>query len=127
MASRTRKKSVPAKSRSAAKETPLVVIAQTQANDKCSLLDAALTQSGFWPQLEQALQVAAVPGSEFSILIKPDLELFNPGDSTGTDPWTPIVGMASQGQRRSFFLGRIEFASGAGEWERLRGCGCARY
>lgn len=86
MASRTRKKSVPAKSRSAAKETPLVVIAQTQANDKFSLLDAALTQSGFWPQLEQALQVAAVPGSEFSILIKPDLELFNPGDSTGTDP-----------------------------------------
>ena len=86
MASRTRRKSRPARPRSVPTETPLAVIAQTQANDKFSLLDAALTQSGFWPHLEQSLQRAGVPGGEFSILIKPDLELFNPGDSTGTDP-----------------------------------------
>jgi uncharacterized protein (DUF362 family) len=62
------------------------VIAQTTANDKFSLLTAALKRAGFWERLESARRLAKAEPSNFRILIKPDLELFNPGDPTGTDP-----------------------------------------
>jgi uncharacterized protein (DUF362 family) len=63
-----------------------VVIAQTTGNDKFSLLTSALKQAGFWERLETARRLADAEPSNFRILIKPDLELFNPGDPTGTDP-----------------------------------------
>jgi uncharacterized protein (DUF362 family) len=62
------------------------VIAQTTANDKFSLLTSALKRAGFWERLESARRLAKSEPSNFRILIKPDLELFNPGDPTGTDP-----------------------------------------
>src|SRR5438874_12104167 len=62
------------------------VIAQTTANNKFSLLSSALKQAGFWEQLDAARRVADAEPSDFRILIKPDLELFNLGDPTGTDP-----------------------------------------
>ncbi len=62
------------------------VIVQTKANDKFSLLASALRQAGFWERLDTARRLADAEPSDFRILIKPDLELFNPGDPTGTDP-----------------------------------------
>src|SRR6267378_4957392 len=62
------------------------VIAQTTDNDKFSLLASALKQAGFWERLESARRLAHAEPGNFRILIKPDLELFNPGDPTGTDP-----------------------------------------
>ena len=62
------------------------VITQTTANNKFSLLASALKQTGFWEQLDTARKLASTEPSDFRILIKPDLELFNPGDPTGTDP-----------------------------------------
>ena len=62
------------------------VITQTTANNKFFLLASALKQTGFWEQLDTARKLAGAEPSDFRILIKPDLELFNPGDPTGTDP-----------------------------------------
>src|SRR5215475_4926703 len=62
------------------------VIAQTTTNDKFSLLDSALKQAGFWKQLDTARKLAGTKPGDFRILIKPDLELFNLGEPTGTDP-----------------------------------------
>jgi uncharacterized protein (DUF362 family) len=62
------------------------VIVQTNTNDKFSLLASALNQAGFWEQLDAARRLAKAGQNEFQILIKPDLELFSPGEPTGTDP-----------------------------------------
>src|SRR5262245_61121046 len=82
----SRNNRVSVSTRSLAKNNPRVVIAQTRANNKFSLLATALKQSDFWPLLDALRRRADVSAEDFSILIKPDLELFNPGDSTGTDP-----------------------------------------
>src|SRR5262252_599447 len=66
--------------------TVRVVLAKTNKNVKLSLLTSVLEQSDFWEHLEQTRRRAKVSSSDFRILIKPDLELFNPGDATGTDP-----------------------------------------
>ena len=84
MASRTRDKRGSVTGHSIAR--PRVVVAQTRANNKFSLLTVTLKQSDFWPLLEESRRRAEVSAENFSILIKPDLELFNPGDPTGTDP-----------------------------------------
>ena len=62
------------------------VIVQTTTNDKFSLLESALRQGGFWERLDTARKLASAKPSDFRILIKPDLELFNLGEPTGTDP-----------------------------------------
>ena len=63
----------------------LVAIVQSTDGDKDSLLESALSQSGFWIHLDEALLRAKVDRNDFRVLIKPDLSLFD-GGSTGTDP-----------------------------------------
>jgi uncharacterized protein (DUF362 family) len=62
------------------------VIVQTKTNNKFSLLASALKQAGFWERLDATRRSAKAESNDFQILIKPDVELFNPGDPTGTDP-----------------------------------------
>jgi uncharacterized protein (DUF362 family) len=88
MAARIRKK------RSFTKPKPIVfpttearvVIVQAATNDKLALLRSTLDQAGFWAHIAEAQQRAVVSADAFRVIIKPDLELFNPGDPTGTDP-----------------------------------------
>lgn len=87
MAVRTKKANISARRiRPTRARTAQVVIAETTQNDKLGLLTSALDQSDFWRHLEQARRRARISSRLFQVLIKPDLELFNPGDATGTDP-----------------------------------------
>jgi uncharacterized protein (DUF362 family) len=86
MAARVRKKNKAVKRKQALAEKSRAVIVHATANDKFSLLDSTLDQADFWPQIQQAQRHARVSASQFRVLIKPDLELFNTDDSTGTDP-----------------------------------------
>jgi uncharacterized protein (DUF362 family) len=81
-----KKKSSARRMRPTRARTALAVIAETTQNDKLGLLVSALDQSDFWRHIEQARRRAKVSASLFQVLIKPDLELFNHGDATGTDP-----------------------------------------
>jgi len=62
------------------------VIIQQEQKDKYSLLDEALTKSGFWFVMEEALFRSAVDKEHFSIVIKPDFQAFELTGSTATDP-----------------------------------------
>ena len=79
------KKAAP-RSRSKQSKIAQVVIARTASNDKFSLLSSAIEEAGFWPHIEAERRRAGAPADVFQVLIKPDLHLFAPGDSTGTDP-----------------------------------------
>lgn len=69
----------------AGKDKPAqAVIVQAAGGDKCALLDAALTQAGFWPTLSVARRRR--PAAEFSICIVPDMDAFDRDAPTGTDP-----------------------------------------
>ena len=63
-----------------------VVILQHAEQDKLTLLEKALVQSGFWQRIEQVRTGTGLERQGFSIIIKPDLEIFDPGAPTGTDP-----------------------------------------
>lgn len=62
------------------------VVAQSDVDDKFTLLQSALTDSGFWTGLADTQIRAGVERDDFRILIKPDLSMFDRGVSTGTDP-----------------------------------------
>ena len=86
MVGRNQQKSTPIKRKSVWKGKPRATITQTTANNKLALLKSALDKSGFWKHIEQVRRSARVSSDRFRVLIKPDLELFNAGDATGTDP-----------------------------------------
>jgi uncharacterized protein (DUF362 family) len=67
-------------------EESRVVIRQHAEEDKFTLLEKALVQSGFWERIEQVRAGAGLDRDRFFIIIKPDLEIFDPGAPTGTDP-----------------------------------------
>ncbi len=62
------------------------VIVSNPVADRFGLLEAALTQSGFWADLARARRKAKRRPDEFQILIKPDMGFFKKGSATGTDP-----------------------------------------
>jgi uncharacterized protein (DUF362 family) len=64
----------------------LVVIRQHAEEDKFSLLEKALDQARFWERIEKVRAGTGLARERFSIIIKPDLEIFDPGAPTGTDP-----------------------------------------
>ena len=68
------------------KPTVKAVLVSNPSADRFSLLEAALTQAGFWTHLAQARRRAKLQPDEFQILIKPDLAFFEKGSATGTDP-----------------------------------------
>lgn len=61
------------------------VIDEGAGKDRFELLEEALERSGFWPLLEQARRASAEPAEDFSILIKPDVTMFDRDSPTGTD------------------------------------------
>ncbi len=63
-----------------------VAVCETANDDKFSLLEVALEQAGFWRILEATRKAAAATRKNFRILLKPDLEFFDRGAPTGTDP-----------------------------------------
>jgi uncharacterized protein (DUF362 family) len=63
-----------------------VVIQQDAEAAPFSLLETALARARFWERVEEVRLDTGVERSEFAILIKPDLEIFDPGAPTGTDP-----------------------------------------
>jgi hypothetical protein len=63
-----------------------VAIVQDPSRDASQLLSEALKTSGFWQELEKAHRASGVRKSDFQILIKPDLELFDLRGPAGTDP-----------------------------------------
>ncbi len=67
-------------------ESSRVVIRQRAEADKLSLLEETLAQAGFWERIEEVRAEAKVDKDRFSIFIKPDLEIFDLGAPTGTDP-----------------------------------------
>ena len=63
-----------------------VVICQDAHQDKFTLLEKALVQAGFWQRIEQVRAACRQDKTRFAIIVKPDLEIFDPGAPTGTDP-----------------------------------------
>jgi uncharacterized protein (DUF362 family) len=68
------------------KPAELAVVVSNPNETPFSLLEAALTESGFWIHLSQARRKAKRKIEEFRILIKPDMGFFKKGSATGTDP-----------------------------------------
>ena len=67
-------------------ESSLVAIATDPDGQKDHLLARVLDESGFWAVLARATQRSGKPRSDFSILIKPDLDCLGGDRPTGTDP-----------------------------------------
>ena len=65
---------------------PLVVVNQLSGDDKFGLLCDTLEQAGFWERIEAGRKLWGVSKDVFRIILKPDLEFFDTGTFTGTDP-----------------------------------------
>lgn len=65
---------------------PFVNIATDTALPASVLLEQILNTCGFWTYLEEKRQLQQLTREEFIILIKPDLEIFEAGSITGTNP-----------------------------------------
>ncbi len=63
-----------------------VVIRQDAEAAPFTLLETALARARFWERIEEVRQDTGVDRTDFAILIKPDMEIFDPGAPTGTDP-----------------------------------------
>src|SRR5690606_9625801 len=61
------------------------VVVESERDEQFALPRAVLDQSRFRSQLEDVRTRANVAPHEVRVVIKPDLELFNAGDPTGTD------------------------------------------
>lgn len=75
----------PVRSRAAA-DMSVVAVEQLDGNDKFGLLCSTLEQSEFWQIIEERCKSCRVAQSDFRIVIKPDLEMFDVGAPTGSDP-----------------------------------------
>jgi uncharacterized protein (DUF362 family) len=67
-------------------DVPVVVVNQLSRGDKFKLLRDALEQAGFWECIEARRKCCLLSKTDFRIIIKPDLEFFDVGTPTGTDP-----------------------------------------
>jgi uncharacterized protein (DUF362 family) len=63
-----------------------VAIQESHKKNKFLLLEAVLRASDFWTTIELAQKASNIPPGEFRVLIKPDMEFFDVGAPTGTDP-----------------------------------------
>jgi uncharacterized protein (DUF362 family) len=54
--------------------------------DKYELLRTTLELAGFWERIEATRRSCGLDRADFRVIIKPDLELFDVGTPTGTDP-----------------------------------------
>ena len=54
--------------------------------DAPSLLDAALAEAGFWHHIEQSRRASRLRRDRFVIIIKPDMDCYDPAIPDGTDP-----------------------------------------
>lgn len=63
-----------------------VAVVQQPGRAPDELLDAALAASGFWSVLQRRRASRRRAKRDLSIAIKPDLDIFAPGDDTGTSP-----------------------------------------
>ncbi len=61
-------------------------IVESPAQAGTELLDEALRAAGFWPSLETAFTASGLPPDQFSIVVKPELEAFERGSASATDP-----------------------------------------
>ena len=69
------------------KELPtLVSICHSESADAKSLLTETLEKANFWKVLDYERAAQKIRKAKFSILIKPDLEVYDLDASTGTDP-----------------------------------------
>ncbi len=66
--------------------TSISVVISDTPGTKSAILESALEQSNFWEYLEQACQESRSSKKDFRILLKPDMEFFDVGAPTGTDP-----------------------------------------
>ncbi len=68
------------------KKSTLVSVCQSETADAKSLLQAVLEKSNFWKVIESERSSKKIPKAKFSVLIKPDLEIYEQDATTGTDP-----------------------------------------
>lgn len=64
----------------------MVVNQMSEDDDTFGLLRVTLEQAGFWERIEDVRTSCRCSKAAFRILIKPDLEVFDLGTSTGVDP-----------------------------------------
>ena len=65
---------------------PRVTITQELGVEAVTLFDRALADAGFWTDLDRVRQAAAKSPTVFRIIIKPDLDWYDPAAPTGTEP-----------------------------------------
>ena len=76
----------PGKSRASKQKSTIACIVQTDVDDRRSLLERTLETAQFWGLLETHSAASGEDPSNFQILLKPDLDLYEAGGTTGTDP-----------------------------------------
>jgi uncharacterized protein (DUF362 family) len=70
----------------AAHEASVVIVNQNPRLGAPALLEDTLLKAGFWECIKCRQAQTGKQGTAFRIVIKPDLEIFAPNASTGTDP-----------------------------------------
>lgn len=83
---RERKKKVGARKKSTEEDGIRGVINRDRNSDKFTLFNDTLERANFWEALEKARKSARTSAANFRIIIKPDLEFYDSGTPTGTDP-----------------------------------------
>jgi uncharacterized protein (DUF362 family) len=78
-----------------------VCVTRSPSPDATALLDQSLTESGFWQHLEQCRRASRLRHDRFKIIIKPDLDCYDPALPDGTDP-TLVEHMIDQLHDRGF-------------------------
>ncbi len=95
---------------------PVVCIRQVPGDAANALLEAVLEACGFWARLESVRRARRLPRKSVSIVVKPDLDVFNLALPSGTDP--QLVGhLATLLQRRGYrSITVLDARNGRDDW-----------